>query len=75
MSLEKHSWGTLILGGNNSFTNGTNLWGGTVIVNGAHDSATSVRNGVTLGGSGTFSELVTSHSGARLAPPATAPVR
>lgn len=67
-SLEKHGAGTLVLGGTNAFTNGTNLWGGTIINNGSLSSTVQVRNAVTLSGSGTFSALVTTHSGAILAP-------
>lgn len=64
---------TFIKNGTNTYTGGTTISGGTLMVANASGSATgtgpvSVRNGATLGGNGIITGQVTAQSGAIIAP-------
>ena len=67
MSLAKSGTGTLTVNTTNSFTGGTTVSNGTLLVNGALASPVNVIAG-TLGGSGSVAANVASWSGAALAP-------
>ena len=70
----KDGSGTLTLTGNNIYTGGTTVNGGTLLVNntagsGTGSGAVTVNNaGTTLGGTGTISGTVTVNAGANIAP-------
>lgn len=68
-SLTKLGGGTVILAANNNFIGPTVVSGGTLFINGSHNSAVTVQNLATLGGSGTIlSRLVTVQSGGTISP-------
>ena len=69
-SLIKDGSGTLTLTGDNIYTGGTAVNGGTLLVNNtAGSGAVTVNNaGSTLGGTGTISGTVTVNAGANIAP-------
>src|SRR6266496_5576714 len=71
-SVHKFGDGTLTLAGANTYTGGTAVGAGTLLINGNQSSATgtvSVSNsGTTLGGVGTIGGAVTVYSGGSLAP-------
>ena len=73
-ALAKIGGGTLTLSGSNSYTGGTTITAGTLVVSNKTGSGTGTGavtvNGGTLGGSGTLSGAVTVNSGAFLAPAA-----
>uniref|UniRef100_UPI0026301576 autotransporter outer membrane beta-barrel domain-containing protein n=1 Tax=uncultured Roseibium sp. TaxID=1936171 RepID=UPI0026301576 len=64
-SLTKSGSGTLILTGSNSYTGGTTVSSGKLVINGSTGAMTL--NGGTLGGSGTVGNLAT-NSGSTVAP-------
>lgn len=66
--INKQDAGTLILSGTNSFTGGSTVSGGTLILNGSSVSGVGVLSGATLAGSGTFGGGVDLNDGATLAP-------
>lgn len=66
-TLVKTGAGTLTLSGANSYTGGTRIDGGLLVVNGSVAAPTTVNAGATLGGSGTLGD-VTVNSGGTLAP-------
>lgn len=67
-SLVKNGSGTLELTGNNSFSGGTTVAGGALMVNGYHGhSSVTVENGALLGGAGTVG-AITAQPGAVIAP-------
>jgi len=70
MSLDKSGTGNWTLAGENSYTGGTTISEGLLIVNGSTASLSdfSVLSGGTLGGSGTIGGNVTVASGGTLAP-------
>ncbi len=68
--LDKTDLGTLVLSGNNSYAGATTVSNGLLRVNGNQAAATgavTVRNGATLGGSGTLGGTVTIENGGTLA--------
>jgi autotransporter-associated beta strand protein len=73
-TLTKDGSGTLTLTGNNIYTRGTTVTGGTLLVNntagsGTGTGAVTVSNaGTTLGGTGTMTGAVTVNAGANIAP-------
>ncbi|WP_033074182.1 autotransporter-associated beta strand repeat-containing protein [Sphingopyxis sp. MWB1] len=70
-SLTKSGAGTLVLGGVGSYSGGTAVTAGTLLVNGNYagvSSLTSVASGASLGGTGTLGGDVTLADGAMLAP-------
>jgi autotransporter-associated beta strand protein/T5SS/PEP-CTERM-associated repeat protein len=68
-SLTKLGGGTVILAANNNFIGPTVVSGGALFINGTHNSAVTVQNLATLGGSGTIlSRLVTVQSGGTISP-------
>jgi autotransporter-associated beta strand protein len=73
-TLTKGGSGTLTLTGNNIYTRGTTVNGGTLLVNntagsGTGTGAVTVNNaGTTLGGTGTMTGAVTVNAGANIAP-------
>ena len=70
-TLTKDGSGTLTLTGNDTFTRGTTVNGGTLLVNntaGPARSAVTVNNAGTLGGTGTISGAVTVNAGGTIAP-------
>jgi autotransporter-associated beta strand protein len=73
-TLTKDGSGTLTLTGNNIYTRGTTVNGGTLLVNntagsGTGTGAVTVNNaGTTLGGTGTMTGAVTVNAGANIAP-------
>lgn len=71
--INKTNPGTLVLSGNNDFSGGVTVSGGTLLVNNAAGSGTgsgnvSVLSGATLGGSGSIAGSVTLAGGAILSP-------
>lgn len=66
--LIKSTAGTVTLSGNSSYSGGTDVSAGTLLVNGALGGAVNVNNGATLGGSGTVTGLVTVFVGGTLSP-------
>jgi autotransporter-associated beta strand protein len=65
--------GTLTVRGNNTYSGGTTVAGGKLLVNnstgsGTGSGAVTVNSGATLGGTGTIAGLVTVNSGATLSP-------
>jgi autotransporter-associated beta strand protein len=68
LGLIKAGAGTLVLSGTNTYTGGTTVSAGTLLVNGSQTgSAVTVKSGATLGGSGTTG-AVTVQSGGTLLP-------
>ena len=68
-SFTKLGAGILTLSGSNSYSDGTTVSAGTLLVNGSlTNSAVTVGTGGTLGGSGTLGALVTVQSGGVLSP-------
>jgi autotransporter-associated beta strand protein len=59
VALVKNGGGKLTLGGANTYTNGTALNGGTLLVDGVLPAPFSVASGTTLGGSGVINAPVT----------------
>jgi autotransporter-associated beta strand protein len=68
VALVKSGSGTLTLGGANTYTNGTALNGGTLLVDGVLPPPFSVASGTTLGGSGVINAPVTLPSSTMLIP-------
>lgn len=71
LKLVKSTAGTLTLSGANTYSGGTEINGGTLLINSASGSGTGtvdVNNGGTLGGSGTLAGTVNVNSGGILAP-------
>jgi autotransporter-associated beta strand protein len=69
ISLVKSGTGSLTLQGINTYTNGTFLNGGTMIVDGSLPAGLfTISSGATLGGNGVINPAVTLPSGATLAP-------
>lgn len=66
--LVKQGTGNLVLTGNNTYSGSTLVQGGQLTVDGQLASAVTVQAGATLGGSGTFHNLVTLNAGSFLAP-------
>jgi autotransporter-associated beta strand protein len=63
-SFTKAGAGTLVIAGSNTYTGGTNVSLGTLLVNGSLGSGTvSVTNGAILGGSGTMGPISVSSGG------------
>jgi len=56
--LIKSGSGTLILGGNNTYTGGTTVSGGTLAVNGSVAGNVTVKSGAQIGGSGTIAGTI-----------------
>ena len=74
--LAKTDLGTLILTGANTYTGGTQVQSGTLLINGdssAATGATNVVSGATLGGTGTIGGNVSFANGAILTPGSKAP--
>lgn len=76
MAVTKVGGGTWTLGGTNTYTGGTTVSNGVLLVNNAGGSGTGtgsvlVKSGATLGGTGTVGGAVTVESGGRLAPGAS----
>ena len=74
--LTKIGTGTLTLSGNSTYSEGTNVNGGTLLANNSSGSATGtgavqVNSGGTLGGTGSVSGAVNVNSGGTLAPGAS----
>ena len=68
-SLTKLGGGSVVLAANNNFIGPTVVSGGALFINGTHNSAVTVQNLATLGGSGTIlSRLVTVQSGGTISP-------
>ena len=69
VGLSKNGAGTLVLGGTNTYTGGTTVHAGTLIVDGATSSGfVLVHDGATLRGSGTIGSIVAIESNGRLSP-------
>lgn len=68
LPLNKTTGGTLIIDGTNTYTGGTSVSAGTLVVNGSITGSVTTVSGTTLGGSGTIGGAVTIASGATLAP-------
>jgi autotransporter-associated beta strand protein len=67
-SLEKVGTGTLTLTNANTYTGGTIVSAGALVVNGSINGATTVKSGATLKGTGTLNGLVTVEPGGILSP-------
>jgi autotransporter-associated beta strand protein len=68
VALVKNGGGKLTLGGANTYTNGTALNGGTLLVDGVLPAPFSIASGTTLGGSGVINAPVTLPTGTTLIP-------
>lgn len=76
LALSKIGTGTLTLSGENIYTGGTTIGGGTLLVNnlagsGTGSGAVTVQSNATLGGKGTISGMVTVQGGGMLTPGAS----
>ena len=68
LAIVKNGAGTQTLSGVNTYTGGTVVNGGKLVVNGSIAGAVNVNNNATLGGSGNVAGLVTVASGGALSP-------
>lgn len=66
--LRKTGAGTLLLSGNNTFSDTYTIQAGTLLVTGTNAAAATVQSGGTLGGTGSFAGAVTVNNGGTLAP-------